>query len=755
MNHTPENHFSGGHTTAASIGIAPSVPLSPVPDVTTGGPSETIAPTEVNAGRGETFPAPDDTDTQPQRPLSGPVASSPVRDSLSPNGPSITDPLLQATAGWNPAAMGTDMLPEENSGTVEETATERPVVDLPHETPPPPALLTEKALEKGAWRVRLLKAARPLLRGPHAASQEAVAQLLGTSGPTLCRLLQDYQRIPDDQLTPERCAVEIPGRPSPYAYLADIPAVVQRLQQLYLLTCGASSDYMSKDRRTGSAALALERFADDPLCPASLADKLRAGKFPKPLVQLIRRLTPEMEQRARGSKHASLNGTLIQRRTTLEILANGDQQKIQLGDWWVFDDMSDNQPFWFLGPDGAPLVGRQGLYAYDIRRHWLGAELIGTARDSYTAAIILRFMRRLMQALGKPRRGVVLEQSVWKARVISGTRLTATGELFEEEIERPALPEADKNLVHDGLRALGIEVFYTHTPRGKEIEGAFNYLQRVAPTFSPEAINIGRHAGEFEAGAKNLRRAHAGSHHPRDLGFLEMDARADVLERTMAWINARESQKTTHGDYPVLLPISGRDLPVFLPRRHDLELRGGKLTASVDGEPYDFCAPELFASLGAGYRLTLKFDPAEPTLGAAIYNRETSSANHQGWPVGQYIGQADFLPPVARFDWRSGDVPDPAADAKRRFNKYVRTAFRAVGMKQFRASTARDGRGNVAEITGETAAHLSASRPASLVAAARPIVNLAPETQARFTKQSDRLARQAAHARSLRELTDA
>lgn len=571
--------------------------------------------------------------------------------------------------------------------------------------------LTPEALEIGAARARALMALRRAVAGGMSQHQAAVAA--GVSDAQASRLLRTWAHLADDQVTPETLAGNSAncGRRSPWELTAERPEIVQTLQRIYLQTIGASAESAIRGRRTGSAALALERFADHELCPPDLARALRRGVQPKPLLAAIRAVTPELESRHRGHRHAMLSARVITRTSLIEVLSDGTQQAITAGDWWVFDDMSDNQPFWFDAPVGengenVPLVGRQGLYAYDVTRRWIGLELLGTPRDSYTAAIILRFIRRLMQSFGRPRRGIVLEQSVWGARAIRGFRLTTAGDLVEDEYDREALPSAETALIQDGIRALGIEVHYARTPRGKEIEGAFNYLQRVAPTFAPENVNIGRHRGEFERGAKALRRAHAGVAHPRDLGFASIDERAELLDRAMQWINARGAwQQDGDGQvpaYPTLAQLSRRDLAAFLPHSAELALRGGRVTTTVQGRPLDFCAPELFAEIGAGFRLFVRFDAAEPAMGAAIYNRETSSANRRGWQVGEFIGWADYMPPVARFDW--SDAEDPAAELRRRHAGYVRTAYRAVGLGH-KAATVRDGRGRVAQIeTGKATA---------------------------------------------------
>jgi hypothetical protein len=641
--------------------------------------------------------------------------------------------------------------------------------------------LTEAALMKGAERARLLKVARPLF-GSH--TLEEIAGLVGTSAPTLCRLKRDYAHLSDDELIPENLAAEFTnsGRTSPYQALADDPKVQQRLEELYLLSCGASSDYMTKGRRTGSAAAVLKIFARDPLCPPMLSEELRRGKEPAPLVRVIRRVTDLMEQRSRGEKHAGLHGTVTHRRSLIEIMADGSQVPIELGDWWVFDDMSDNMPHWWALENGTEEtkgtygIGRQGLYAYDPARPsgtengprgwWLGVEKIGTVRDSYTAAIILRFIRRLMQDFGKPRRGIVFERSVWQAQSIAGFRITANGSLVDEEVERDPLANEERALIQKGLESLGLKIHYTHTPRGKEIESAFNYLQRLKPMVAtlsgpaeagtpyPIPVNIGRHAGEYEHAAKQLRRARAmsggaNSFNPAELGFLHIDASADLDEKVMQIIN--EERQVNGAGYPDLPPLEQRDMAVFLPEIRELELRNGKVTAKEAGQPFDFCAPELFASLGSGYRLYVRFDPSEPTLGAAIYNRETSSANFEGWQDGMFIGFAEFLPEVARFDWRS-EKDSTAEDIKRRFNKHVRTAYRAVGMKHARAATVRDGRGNVAEVGGQRP-EVRGQRPESQDRLKPGLHALPAPTEEQRRARSERLRRQSQFAKSLQTAT--
>lgn len=578
---------------------------------------------------------------------------------------------------------------------------------------------TPGALATAAGRRILLGRALPLLEG--GMSQQQVARAIGISGASLSRLLRlgssgsaaeacrRALALPTEDLAPhtERC-----GRRSSWEALATLPAVVERLQTLYRLTCGASSNYMAKGQRTGSARLALLRFADDELCPAPLGMMLRRGAQPRPLMAIIRVITPELEALDRGPGH--YQGTITGLRALEEELQNGQRVPLRPGDVWELDDMSTNYPFWFecqgVGKHSA-VLGRQGLYCGDVASSkWLGVELVGRPRDAYRAEDILRFLRKLMQAYGKPRR-LRIERGVWRAKVIKGW--ADEGDEGTEGTKTPAMDEAEKALLQDGLKALGVDVIYCYTPGQKGwIESNFNRLQQVLPTFvGREAVNIGRHGGEYEEAAKRVRQAHDGVHHPRELGFLHIDRAADLLTTAMEWIGltTRESRGGTIPnevwdgwvtEHP-LAPVTGTDLAVFLPEIREVTLRLGHAWCQHDRQQFGFINPEVFADLGHGYRVTVRFDPSEPSLGAAIYNRETSSANRAGLQVGQFICWADFHEAAPMFSAVKGE--QPGQDLVKRFRAFHRTAFRAMGGRLTPAisrAEVRDGRGNVGKAEG-------------------------------------------------------
>lgn len=608
------------------------------------------------------------------------------------------------------------MLPEEISGGLSridhETGAVESVVKEPGEVAPPAptisTVLTERQRAIAAARRLLLVNALPYLEHGCALNHTAAAIHVPTS-----RLWRVMALAPDNLLLDSQRAgwlldqplhvlapAEIPGRRSPWVLLVTLPAVVRRLQELYQCTIGASSEYMAAGVRTGSASLTLLRFADDPLCPPELAQQLRRGSQPKPLLNVIRAITPELEAKLRGSKHYGHAGP-VNRRSMTVINADGTSAHLQPGDAWELDDMSMNQPFWCDGPDG-PILSRQGLYCRDVAsRQWVGVDLIARPREAYRAEDILRTLRRLMQAHGKPRRALRLERGVWAARSLRGFCVDAAGRVQEDVAERPAMEDGERQLLQDGLRALGIDIVYCYSSRGKGgIESAFNYLQSVTATFAGPAVNVGRHAGEFERAAKRLRQARAEVHTPAALGFLHIDAAADLQDTAMRWIN--EHAKTGVVSHPssVLRHLSPQDLACFLPDCRELEICGGRVTATLDGQPYDFRAPESFAALGSGFRVSMRWDPSEPTLGAAIYSRETSSANWAGYQLGQFIGWADYEAAGPQFDFRPADQRE-GSDLRRRQVAFHRTAFRAMGrpeLPRIAIAAVRDGRGNVGEV---------------------------------------------------------
>jgi hypothetical protein len=509
------------------------------------------------------------------------------------------------------------------------------------------------------------------------------------------------------------------GRTNEWEFLLGVKSFTDKLLTLYIATIGSSHDYLV-GKRSAKVATALERMAEEPECPAALARKLRKGQQPVCFVRYLRKVTPEVEARIRGAKHLQLHGASSRRDQTAR-LPNGDRIKMISGFVVELDDMSINQPFWVNGPDGKPTLSRQGLYARcSYRGYWLGFELVARPREAYRAEDILRFLRRLMLTFGKFD-SLRMEKGIWHARTIKG--FDADGK--EASVDRPAMADTERARLQQGLSAIGITIKYESSARGKgSLEKSFDYLQRITATYSTQFVNVGRHAGEFEKAAKAVRRARAESHHPANLGFARIDQLSECIEKAMRFVNARTVDRERSADEQwdldmaqrPLPPLTERDMAAFLPDVREVTLRGLRATCKVDGKPHDFRA-EYFARLGDNYRIWVRFDASEPQLGAAIYNRETGSANTEAFALGDFICWARWEMPGPLLQvandhglqsyttqelYGVAQSDDDGLARRRALEKWVQTSFRALprpGQPSVKAHTKRDGLGYVVEAT--------------------------------------------------------
>jgi hypothetical protein len=272
------------------------------------------------------------------------------------------------------------------------------------------------------------------------------------------------------------------GRPDKFPEEVFTFEVRQKLSQIYL--------------KTESHAATLLIFRNDPLCPQCLRDwhdeQVRLGKSRHQIPPSLRKMmeqTPAMHDKFRGPRRYELN-QFTTFRDMYEILEDGTERLIEPGDWWEMDDMSMNYPFWFPSPWGDSKlahrhhcdIGRQSLCAMDVGSgKWLGVDLIGRPRDAYRAEDILRTCRKLFCEFGLPRRGLRLERGIWKSKRITGYDVDDNATAAKEsEREVGGIAEEEKEKVCGGLRELGIEVRWVHSPKTKGfIETGFNFFQRI------------------------------------------------------------------------------------------------------------------------------------------------------------------------------------------------------------------------------------------------------------------------------------
>ncbi|HMO51915.1 MAG TPA: hypothetical protein PKE26_11080 [Kiritimatiellia bacterium] len=267
--------------------------------------------------------------------------------------------------------------------------------------------------------------------------------------------------------------------------------------------------------KTDSVSLAYDIFMDTAECPPEVSEALAGRKSGGHVPMSLRRvasITPEVRALHRGEKGFGLKA-FTTLRNDIEIMPDGSRRKIIPGDWFELDDMSMNQPFFYdtaclacganpkidgeykePGPGCSKLahrwgreVGRQSLWCIDVASaKWLGFDMIGRARDAYKAEDILRFLRKVFQTYGLPRRGLRLERGIWMSKRIKGHELTADARGdsdYEDALngyELPAMAETEKKVIVGGLADLGLEVKYCYSPRTKGmIESSFDHLQSI------------------------------------------------------------------------------------------------------------------------------------------------------------------------------------------------------------------------------------------------------------------------------------
>lgn len=511
-------------------------------------------------------------------------------------------------------------------------------------------------------------------------------------------------------------------------------------------------DAADRLRRTvlkcGSTAMAVQHFADDPLCPDELRDLIVSRENPHALPLSLRRLanvSPEAKARFRGPVAYSHIAFKCRHGRQVIDPATDEARDLLAGDLYISDDMSRNRYFWFELPDpeiatrsnrGDKLahkygvaLGRQGLYTMDAAGKWLGVTLVGCARDAYTSADVLRHMRATLADYGKPRIGWILEKGCWAARTVDGQKVW--------------VPEEERAKLVGGLGSLGFLVEHVHTSEGKAlIEGGFNQLQKAHSLFDG-APDIGRKRGEMEAESKLISRIQAGTLHPADCGLEHISEALQNDFKAMAYLNGKAKFGRIQNGVPderwiqdtrraPLAKIETKDGGVFMPIKHETHIRQGCVEKKIGGEIFRFTIPELFGELGAGYRLMLTFDDSNPAAGAELYNLETGARNARNWGFHEWIGHAEWE--NARPLYGYSDQVAESIERRKRHHRGFVAAYAGTGIFGKRATVAleaRDGHGQVSlvEKREDVRGQKSAVSSQSAEVGSRPVSRVNPVTQ--------------------------
>ncbi len=533
------------------------------------------------------------------------------------------------------------------------------------------------------------------------AAKEAAAERIGFGFGTIETIFRNWQSAGDAALIDKR---KLPREKKPASEsLVISPEERNKLRQLVI--------------KCDSIQLALEALSEWEGCSEELRELICRHKarrnYPKALRRAAR-ITDHDRDLARGPKRFGLRA-YTQLRVNTYIDAAGHEHKMIGGDLFECDDMSVNQPFWYEWPYGGdPLsdmfgvrLGRQMLACRDVATgKWLGFDLIGRVRDAYRAEDVVRFLGRIGETHGLPRLGFRLEHGVWAARSVRGVKDTT------DDREKQVL---------GSVRDL-VDIHYVNTAKGKgALEGSFDFHQSI---MALEGIQIGRHRGEYEKTTALALKCAAGRMHPASAGFLHISEIANKNESAMSradnrpkmgrliqgvsqelWAAAIEAEPLAR------VPEGKRHL--FLPVKQIRRIDGGHVRYKVPfyNQLFSFAVPESCAHLGAGYRLLVCFDPADPHAGAMCFDAEVDGRRAFESAPEQSYGTFAFSPDAPQIDLtRSGSFT-----AKKKYLAAARTHFRATGMRQGTGASidqVADGHGSSARI----ARGLDIARPENIPA---------------------------------------
>jgi hypothetical protein len=410
--------------------------------------------------------------------------------------------------------------------------------------------------------------------------------------------------------------------------------------------------------------------------------------------------------------------------------ADGQRVAMLAGDFFNADDMHSNIPFWTEGDDpgedsvrafGVRVARAQILAAQDFSTlRFLSHTVWAMRTDGYGSYAILWFFKRLMADVGVPRRGWKLEHGAWAS-----------------------------NAVREALAALGMHVEHAQTAKGKRIEMSFHQLQVImSETFRGRGLDLGRLRGEFQDSKKLWLDMRAGKIDPRTVGVPHIsELSAAVAEAVELYNNKVSNGELLHGRSPMqaweedfsavaaapLRKLTAAEEWLLAPQKSTVSLRDGlaKATHKTFGQAtWWYANAELFAALNRGYKVTVRFDVADPAR-AAIYSAEGSTERKKSrafllqqcpdifagrWTPGQlqslvaegeFLGYADLFQRAPAFVMAAWENFSQGHDYRKRYVRCVRAIYRGGSLSDER----HDGAGASRRLEGAVAAPVLDAEP--------------------------------------------
>ncbi len=193
-----------------------------------------------------------------------------------------------------------------------------------------------------------------------------------------------------------------------------------------------------------------------------------------------------------------------------------DYSDMQAGDWFSADDVTQNHYFWIDTPEGRKATRGQTLLFIDVRTGYILGYALHPEK-TYNSRVIREQITQLHDSWGFPRKGLLFEQSIWKAKLLVGD------------------PRGDELPFEDTEKGLSEYVRFIHArnPRAKTVERIIGIIQNEMeslPGYGGRAEMIDK----YERLQKNLRHARSGKIAYEDflLSMEELEVRLkEIVER--------------------------------------------------------------------------------------------------------------------------------------------------------------------------------------------------------------------------------
>jgi hypothetical protein len=421
----------------------------------------------------------------------------------------------------------------------------------------------------------------------------------------------------------------------------------------------------------------------------------------------------------RGGNRAKLDGFAVHRRHAI-VDEFGIEHPMRA--MWVItgDDMTFNFPFWYECSDntdkcaqayGKRVSRAQLLMLSDVATGFIVGFLIVAKRsDGYSQRDVMALLQRTMIAHGVPREGTHFERGVWKA-----------------------------NRIQAAIRFAGMTPHTAFLARSKPQEAIFGLFQYLMPGIicqlglGWEKFNLGRYQDDYRDNQQLWVHLRNGKDDPEKIGIPHISEMERVCALICDKINSRRVQGRLIDGIPQVLWETqlSQDAPLrslteaerwmFARNESPTQIIQGNIAceSAEFGKTYFLFGADWLSGLGEHYKVTVRFDPAEPTT-AAVFNRTTGDRTkvraylQDCWPAtfadrwlpgqrnagladGEFIGFVSLLPTspyFARSKTREMEMLGKLAQEHAKFARIQCSILGPRGARFARDEEAHDGLGN-------------------------------------------------------------